>query len=261
MVGDQLSLKPKQSLLPETSPKASLGASEENYKRIAEKLAFIVKEISDLSVPDKTIEDWKILSSSVCVVDYKIDKIASQAERLELIDKIVDFLNGNNVSFSSDKDLERAMTDVRNLSSSLSEDQRRLFIDSLLRILKVTEKIKVEKNPKKLVDLTRLEGQINARIFLPFLSEEFRASAKYQKLVHALTRLGRAANGLDSFIDFGNDYNNKQTLIRPSVSNRALFLSGILFDGLEVLKSTGLSKELIKTFLKSIKRVAGEAAK
>lgn len=245
----------------ETTPETDLNASEKNYRKIAEKLALIVKEISDLKVPEKTIEDWRILSSSVCVVDYKVDKIADPTERSEFIRNIIFFLKGKSVDFSADKNFEKAMFNVKDLVLGLDEDQQRLFISSLIRTLKITEDMKLEKDPRKFVQLTRLEGQVFAKVYLPFLSEEFRKSPNYQKLVHVFGVLGRTANSVDNLIDLGTDYADKQTLINPTIRNRVLFMGGILSDGLEVLKTTGISKELIKTLINSLKNAAKDVQK
>ncbi len=219
---------------------------QKNYQKISRELALIVEQISGLSIPEKTIEKWKILTSSVYLVDNKVDNISDQKDRISLTQKIILFLNGETIDFSNDKDLEKAMLDIRDLSTSLDEEQKQTFIGCLVRVLNITEEIKQEKNPNNFVTLTRLEGQVFSRIFLPFLSEDFRQQGGYPKLVHALTRIGRASNSLDTLIDLPGDYKDKRTEIKPSVANRILFVGSILSDSYSVLKDIGLSKDLIK---------------
>jgi hypothetical protein len=230
-----------------------LEKSIKNYEKGAEKLATIVQEISHLSVPEKTINDWKIIFVSMRVVDHKLDHIVDPKLRSEFTQKITSFLKGKEISFLDDEELERTMLEIRKLSMTLPEDPRQFFISSILRILKITEEIKVEKDPENLVNLTRLEGQINARFFLPFLPEKFRQSENYPKIVHAITRLSRAANSFDTFIDLPSDYKNKQVQVQPTVFNRFLFLSALLSDGLEAIKDVKISTDLIKSIVTSIK--------
>lgn len=235
--------------------KAAFEISMQNYKNAAEKLGPIIEEISLLKVPEETKTDWRILLASMRTVDYKLDQITDPVVRAEFTGKIVNSLEGGQVDFSYDKDLEKAMMDVRNLYLKLSEDHKRFFISSLLRILKVTEKIKIENDSKNFIRLTRIEGQISTRIFLLLLPEEFILSGNYRKLVHSITRLGRAANSFDSFVDLSADYNNKQTQIKPNVLNRLLFIGAILSDSVSMLKDIGFSKVLIKQLLLSAKHV------
>lgn len=153
------------------------------------------------------------------------------------------------------------MLGIKNITTNLEENQKRSFINSLSGILKITEKIKTEKNPKKMVKLTRLEGQIAARLYLSFLPKEFKSSKKYRQLVHAFTRLGRAANSLDSFIDLPDDYNNKEIQVPPTILNRTLFLGAVLSDGLSAMKDIGLSKNLMRRFSQAIKHVVLDSPK
>lgn len=224
-----------------------------SIKNIIKRLSFIIREISNLSVPEKTIEDWKTLCSSVSVIDERLDNITDPELRLEFTNKIISFLENDVICSFNDRNTEKAILDIKNLSLGLTEDQRKFFLSSMFRILKVTEEIKIETNPKKFVNLTRLEGQISARAFLPFLPEEFRKSSNYPKLVRVLTRLGRSVNSFDTFIDLPMDYYNKQTRVKPNYLNRFLFLSAILSDSAAVLKDAGFSKDLVKQLFWSIK--------
>lgn len=255
-------LKPKKdSSVSEVGVKNNIEILKKRYVAIGETFAMIVREILNLSVPEKTLEEWRVLSFSTRIIDNTLDNITDPTERLGFSKKIISFLRGNMADFSTDEDLEKAILDVKNLYASLEENKGEFFIDSLSRILKITEKIKIEENPRKIVTLTRIEGQIAARFYLSFLPQEFKLSDKYRQLVHALTRLGRAANSFDSFIDLPDDFENKQVQIKPTILNRTLFLGAALSDGLSLLKDTGSSKDLIIRFLKATKHVAQSAPK
>lgn len=239
-----------------STKEAGLRKSAEHYERAANTLALIAKEVSGLSVPEKTIEDWKTLLVSIRVVDNKLDHIGESEKRKDFENQIISFLKGENVDFSNDKDLEGSMYAVRTLAEKLDERQRSFFIASLFRLLNLSEKIKSEEKANKLVDLTRLEGQTTFKVFLPFLPEEFRQSDKYPKLIRALTRFARAANTFDTFIDLPTDHKNKQVKIEPNLRNRVLFLGSVITDSLAVLKETGMSADLAKSILANIKYTA-----
>ncbi|MFA5792046.1 MAG: hypothetical protein WC884_03345 [Candidatus Paceibacterota bacterium] len=251
--------QPQKPLDSKLGIKNDLKTSKERYEKVGETLSIIVKKILSLSVPQKTIEEWKILSPAIFTVDKKLDNITDPVKRLEFAKKIIDFLNGGVVDFSNDKELEKSMLSVKNLSANLGKNQREFFINSLSVFFKLTEKIKIEKDPLKLVELTRIEGQLAGRLYLLFLPQEFKLSNKYNQLVHAITRLGRAGNSFDSFIDLPDDYNNKQAQVSPTVLNRVLFLGAVLSDGLSTIKNMGLSKDLIKIFLGATKNIIQDA--
>lgn len=236
-----------------TKPEAGFEKSRRNYEKAANTLAVLVEEIQGLSVPEKTIQDWKTLLSAIRVVDDRIDHTMEVAKRNLLVEKIKSSLKGTLSDFSSDADLENAMQNIQNLSAGLGEEKEHFFHNLLSVIMKVTEEIKVEEDPQAVVRLTQLEGQITAKLFLPFLPEEFRQSGNYQKLVHALARLGRAANSFDTLIDLPTDYKNKGVRIKPTVFNRVLFLGAVLSNSSSMLKDTGLSKNLIEEFLSHAK--------
>ena len=237
----------------------AIDTSEKRYEKIGNAFALITKEISDLSVPEKTLEDWGLVSSFSHTIDDKLDKIIDPAERLELSKKIISSLKGDMGDFSSDKKLEQSMLSLKNLSANLPEVQRQSLIDSLASILKITEKLKNEENPHNLVRLTRIEGQIAARLYMPFFTEEFRMSEKYPKILHALTRLSRAGNSFDDFTDLPDDYKNGEIKVHPTVLNRLLFLGAALSDGLSMLKDVGFSKKIIKRCLQARRSVVEDA--
>lgn len=239
--------------------------SEKRYKKMGKVLAVIIAKISSLSVPEKTISEWEAFSSSTRIIDNKLDSLADPTERLRFTQKIIRFLKEDMADFSTDENadenIERAMLIVKNLTASLEENKRKAFINYLSSILKITEKIKTEKNPRRIVGLIRIEGQIAARLYLCFLPEEFKMSGKFRQLTHAITRLGRVANSLDSFFDLPDDYKKKEIQVPPTFLNRTLFLGAALSDGLSAIKNVGISKDLVKICLRATKQVALDAPK
>ena len=187
------------------------------------------------------------------MVDYKLDHITEPEKRAEFTQKLVVFLKDGTVDFSNDKNLEDAILNIEATTSDLEKEQKEFLYRELSIILKVTEKIKIEQNPIKFIELTKLEGQASAKIFLAFLPKEFKNGENYHKLVHTLTRLGRVANSLDNCVDLPDDYKNGQVQMKPNLFNRILLFGGTLTDSVLLLKDTGLSKDLIKQFFKGTK--------
>jgi len=225
---------------------------ERNYQRIAIPLSIIVREILEIGVPENIITDWKIFGRAVYIIDHELDEIINTYERKDFQKKLEDFLGGKEENFSNE-DVQKAMLEIRRLSNNLEPDQRIFLTNSLLRVLRITEEMKLEENPKKLVILNRLEGQAFAKSFLAFLPYEFRQNDRYKKLLHSLTRLGRVANSLDSFLDMPTDYSNRKIRISPLFVNRILFVSAILSDSFEFFKNTNLPPDLIKQLWSNLK--------
>lgn len=227
--------------------------STKNYQGAAEALGIIIKEISDLHVPENIVDKWKILLTAIRVIDHKLDHIIKPEDRAKFTEKLIVFLKGGIVDFSNDKELEGAMLNVEIATSDLEKEQKEFLYRELSIILRVTEEIKIEQNYVKFIELTKLEGQATAKIFLAFLPEEFKKGGNYHKLVHSLTRLGRVANSLDNCVDLPDDYKNGQVKIKPNVFNRVLLFGRVLTDSILLLKDIGLSKDLIRQFFKGTK--------
>lgn len=251
-------MNPEEGLAPfRNSEKSGMKISRQNYERAAGTVGAMIEEIAKLPVPEQTVQNWKVLMSAMRTVDDRIDSTADKAERDSLTEKIYCFLEGAPADFSNDPELENSMQQVRGLLLDLPEEQKKSFLRSLSIILNVTERLKSEEKPKEAVELTMLEGQVTARLFFPFLPEEFRQSENYQKLVQAVTRLGRAANSFDTFTDLPSDYKNQETKIKPSIMNRVLFLGAAISMGKPVLQRTGFSKKILKEFLKRTQETYG----
>lgn len=217
-------------------------------------LSAITEQITAIHLPAEIKEKWKNLLVSMRVVDNRIDNINDENKRTEFVSNLNLFLDGGEVDFSYDDDLKISLNRVRDLLNGLPDDRKRFTISSLKRILKITEEIKNEKNVSEFTDMTRLEGQMTAKIFLQFLPEEFIESGEYHKLMQAFTRLGRAGNSFDTLVDLRGDYNDGQTLVKPTPLNRLLILGAVITDGLSFLNKVSLSPELLRGLLKTSKK-------
>ncbi|MCX6753496.1 MAG: hypothetical protein NTV03_00325 [Candidatus Nomurabacteria bacterium] len=235
----------------ESSTKIKVDSDEftKDYESGAQVLASIAEEISGIPIPKKTLEDWRTLLASVRIVDDRLDHIYDNQERSKFEENMIRLLKGENINLSNDTYLKKASQDVIKLLSTLDDNQKKYFINSISNFFEITEKIKIEDDEKEYVKLTRLEGQIASRVFISFLPEEFKQSNNYQKLLHAMTRLGRMGNSFDNLIDFKSDYAENQIKIKPNILNRALLLGAILTDGASILKDGVLSRNTVKDTL------------
>ena len=219
------------------------------HEKATETFKYIAEQILELSIPEQTINNWKSVTASIKVIDKQLDHIVDKETRQAYSARLAEFLTDDSVGFPDDPATQDAMARVRDVSSELSENQRTFFFDSLKIILKITEKLKNEESVKKFADLTRLEGQLTAKLYTSFLPEEYQHGEKYAKLILVFTRLGRVANNLDSFIDLPEDHKQKQTKIEPTILNRAVLLGTAVSDAAAVLKNVKLSGRLIKQIL------------
>lgn len=231
--------------------------STKNYEQGAITIARVAEGISNIPIPQETLNDWKILLSSMRIIDDRLDRTEELNERKEFANKIIDSLNDKVVSFHDDEILNKAKEDVVKLISTLDDKQRKSFTNSISNILEITEKIKTEESIKQYISLANLEGQITSRIFMPFLPEEFRKSDNYKKLLHMMSRLGRIGNSFDNLIDLNSDYDNNKSKIKPNIFNKMLILGSILSNSKSISKdiitSNSILKELMSCTTKHIK--------
>jgi len=223
--------------------------SRRNFEKAAHAVAILVEEVHGLEVPEKTQNQWRRLMSAIRIVDDRIDHIANTQERLALVGKLRASLKGEPADFSDDLLLTQAMEQVELLSTEIGEE-RTHFLNALFSLIfTITEEIRSEENPHQVVRLTMLEGQLTAKLFLPFLPEEFKNGEDYRKLVRTLSIFGRAANALDTLIDLPDDFKNDAVSIKPTIANRVLFLGAALTNGASTLLKTGLPPKLTKQFI------------
>lgn len=90
-----------------------------------------------------------------------------------------------------------------------------MFVTNLNSLFRVTEDLKTEKNGKKLADLTRMEGQLTARMLLLSLPEEY----LNPKSNIVITKFCRFANNMDSAFDMPRDYRKGEIECKPTISN------------------------------------------
>ncbi len=220
--------------------------SKKNFEQAAGSVAVLVEAAHGLAVPEQTKQQWKVLMSAIRIVDDRIDHSRTIAEREALTARIKASLQGQVVDFSDDLDLHQAMYDVAQLSAEIGGERAHFLHTLLSLILRVTEDIKIESDPDKLIRLTLVEGQITGKLFLPFLPPEFKDTKEYQKLVYTLSRFGRGANTFDTFVDMQTDYKNGALQVKPTILNRVLFLGAALVNGVETVRNTGLPLKLAK---------------
>jgi len=231
------------------------------YEQAAEGTAKIMKEISALSVPKSSVESWKKLMSLLYRVDDYIDHMANTEERQRFLAEAKSFLRSEDFSSEKNGDVLKIESELDKLTKNLTQAEKDFFLRSLNLLLRITEEIKIEKDPKRVVKLTLLEGQISSRLFLPFLTEDFRESNEYHKLVRSFALVGRMANSFDTMVDLSEDHKNNQLSIEPTYMNRVLFFGSVVTAGASFVREAGVSKKLIQGFFKGTKKVIGDTEK
>lgn len=246
--------------LPAVESGRDVERSRRNFEKAAHAVAVLVESVHGLPVPEKTVNQWRRLMGAVRIVDDRIDHLADTQQRLALVGKLRACLKNEAVEFPEDPHLAEAMREVAQLSDEIG-DEKAHFLNTLFSlILTTTEEIRSEEDPHNLVRLTMLEGQLTAKLYLPFLPEEFKNGADYQELVRTLSIFGRTANAIDTLIDLPDDYRNEAISIEPTLKNRSLFLGAALANGTSTILRTGLPLELTKQFIWGVIATFGNAS-
>ncbi len=232
-----------------------LNYAKYKYSKGPDVLRTLAEHASELKVPQETVEKWKKFFPSISIVDYRIDNAPHPKERAQLARDISDFLQGRQVDFAADGEMEKALLDLRGLYEGLSQEKQEYFLRTLKMILDVTESVKQEKDVAQFTKLRMLEGQLISKIVLTFLPDEYVQSPEYRKLMQTCVHIGRAVNVLDSFVDSPEDYERGQTRIEPTPLHRAALLGAALSEGAKGLSGLRMSRELMRQGLYAGNRV------
>lgn len=227
--------------------------SQEAYSRTADVLARITESILRERPPAEVVECWRRLSVSMHVIDDRLDNLPTPAFREQFVEGVLGFLDGGNQDFALDPELDRALSEIRELLGTLDAGRRRSFMTAARSLFTITEKIKQEKDSKRFVELTRLEGQLTTELVIAFIPDTLRSNPRYARLIKALMLFGSSGNALDSALDIGNDYREGQVSIKPTLLNRLKLLRAALIDGAAALATSGIRLTLY--FLKRIPRI------
>lgn len=244
----------KESFPTVSSKEARSLDSRSKYEKVAENIGNIAEEISEVPVPEETIEDWRTLMGLLYRTDQVLDSIASPDEKSDKIKLFKEALHG--ASKGQDMFVDETLEELDVLTKDFSEEDRRFFLRLIAMLLTTTEEVSKSMDAHTAAKYTLLEGQITSRLYLPFLSREFRESDQYETFVSLLAKLGRVGNGLDTLVDLPTDYQNGQIQTRPTLYNRAIFLGAVLTQTKSLLQDRQLSKDLLKRlFFKTARAV------
>lgn len=211
----------------------NLSRSLDNYKRGATSIRIITEGQLGIKLPDETINTWQNLFVAMRLVDNQIDSEPDQSKRLRYSQSILEYLaDKGSLSESFDSDLVDCAQKVKQDIAQLTEAKRVTFTNSLSTLFKVTEKIRSSTDIEEVSNLCRLEGQLTWRILQPFLPDDIFSGDQRRDHNKFITRLGRAGNIVDTFIDFPDDYNNGELQVPPTALNRLKLLGSGVGDGL-----------------------------
>ena len=198
--------------------------SSEGYIKMAPFFKALTEKQLGVDVPEEVLSAWTNLSLTLRAADHLIDRARDVDLRKKIIDQGLSFLLGGVDEISGDEEYTSSMSALRSNLTGLPEGRRGNFFRNLRKLLSVTEEIKTTSSPDNLALLTRLEGQITARLFLNLLPAEYEEIPNYQNCLKIATRLGRAGNAFDTFIDLPGDYRNGELSVAPTLRNRLVLL-------------------------------------
>jgi len=208
-------------------------ASFQNYSGSANILAGFVETICGLKLHQNTRNKWRYLMESMRVADDLIDSKSTHIARDKLYTYVIENLRNQPNSTKEDMEADRVIDIIKQkLLSDLPINQKILFITNLKSLFRITEKLKTEENGKKLATLTRLEGQLTARMLLLVLPKENSSRA----VTIAITRFCRFANNVDSAIDMPMDHRGGKTKCDSTISNRFTMLVAAVPDIISSVK-------------------------
>lgn len=237
----------KESFPPLPSKEAPSEESLSKYEKVADTLSLIAQEIGEVPVPEETVENWRTLLAILYHTDHYLDSITSREEKETKIEMLKKALREG--GRGDDVFLGEVLDQIDVLTKDFSLDDKQFFSRSLTMLLTATEAVGESEDAKEAAKNTLLEGQVSSRLFLPFLSKEFRESDEYHEFVTLLAKLGRVGNSLDTLVDMPKDYRDGQIRIKPTLYNRTVFLGTVLVQGKELLQDKNLSRELLKKLI------------
>lgn len=210
----------------------------QSYKNIAPLFAEFAQYF-DQEVDEDVRQCWESLGLTMRLADSYLDSLPDRKDREQLVEQAASFLLEESESFlSADSSLNERVENLKFYLHALGEERVQKFVANLKKFGRVTEKIKQAKNSKELSCLTRLEGQISARLFSCLIPKEQNIdNENFRKFLKTVTRLGRVANNFDTAIDFKDDYEDGIIALEPNFRNRARLLLDCTGDAFYVVRA------------------------
>jgi len=225
-----------------------------NYEAAAGVLFIAAENLLGQKLPQTTLETWRLTLATMRMADYHIDSMKSSTHRRGFFLGAISYLDDKTDGFNSGDELtDKYFTKLRDRLRSYPIQKRDAFRDNGLAYMEVAEQRAAAVEVGRFTFYRRLEGHVASRFFTIFLPDEV-DSQKREKCGRWFSSVGRAADCFDSFADIKDDYAEGETLIEPSIRNRAVILVGGLRDGLFVVTNsnfktlTGIAQATIGTW-------------
>lgn len=226
--------------------KSGFEISIENYIKSAHTLGVLAHNVTGILVPSSTTQKWEKIMFALRIGDDRFDTLTTSDQRSAFKAKMMGFLRGSITLIDNDPELIAAMDRLKSVCDDLPADRKNQLLKKIDHLLVVTELLRDAKDLSHYSMLTRLEGQITAKLFLETLPEDYGNPLLRNRLHRTFTRLGRFSDVLDSFADFPDDFNEGLTRVQPSFTNRVALLGSSLGDCFEVIKHFKPSPNLIR---------------
>lgn len=206
------------------------------YDRIAPFFKDVTRSRLGVEPSHEVISAWSNLSRAVRMADGMLDNTQDKTIRDQISKDGYSYLAGSNLELSFGEEAYKAeMGELKDFLGSVTPAKKDNFLRSLSNLLKVSESLRFVEDPAELAKLTKLEGQITARLFTSLLLENSSEAPEY---VRFLTRIGRVGNLFDTMVDFNDDYKRGQTRIKPSLGGYAVMAVYALEDAKYVIRNS-----------------------
>lgn len=239
----------------------SFELSRARYEAAAGKIALLIKEAADVSLPEETLACWRQLLSSMRVIDSRLDGISDARHRVEFMDSLLSALSAGAYEAGGDMLLDGAVRTVSRLMNGLDEERARMFINTVRHLLRTTEHVRTTREPADAVRNTVIEGQLAARLLLPFLPAALHGSREGERISQLVKKLGRVANTFDTLVDLREDASSGQVAIAPNMVNHFLFTCAVLTHTIsfftELRPSSKIAKSLISSTIATLRDRTG----
>lgn len=200
---------------------------------------------------------WGVLAETMERVDSVIDREETREGRDEIRQGIMNFLKNERGEAKLPEGMEVQGLELKNCLDELSDERRGMFIRSLAMIFRVSEAVKQAETVEELSFLTRLEGQLAAKLFLAFVDDELRDTDGFEVYFRTVARGARLGNMVDTLVDWPADFAEGQLKIRATPGNRFRLLCASLEDLPEAKRAVRSRKLAVRVAMGSVRMAWG----
>lgn len=213
----------------DTAANLNLQNSAERYVKATELFRTAAELQFGLDISDQTLDCWRKTMQAARYMDILLDEEdgLTTDQKNDRFMVATEYIAGESPEYTPiNPKTDAAIGALALCLQDIDPQNRRIFASTLRSIFKVTNCIKLTYSLNTYTQLTRLEGQLTARLLNLCLSENDGGTEEArQKFAKWLTRVGRFANVFDSTVDLAKDHSDGQTLIEPALRSQAKMMA------------------------------------